>query len=610
MLPQDDVFAKSTEHYKKYYDYLAKKYAKSLQNKTGYRELLKELEESIYMLLLMIVSEDEEVYAGSFKDESEDLNMLYDTLKVLVMLYNDVLASLKAAEKEKRLQQPEETSVAMGTDTQPTGEKDSNTISPLAHAQGTDDILVQDDFYKGDAIDLDLSRIPLPYDINRQVLNVPEGLIQGIANGNYADIDTVMSSTLDQQATTTSGLETQADSHLLGMDVSGKLDQTSRSDLSKRGKSTSYGLELGSNTVLDNVALESQSQHRHVAQVGMRQSALNNMDSSIDLGYMVPQDQSRSQQNGSTSHIGMGLTQSLNQGQVMGSSTESAQYYLTQQQGASTAQDVTRVGSNGHMGSRVVNSQVSTDPGLPMQDVAGIQLISPATALSTSSPVHMAKSLPQVHNLPPPSMGNQYRYYQSSGHQSQASVSSDFSFNLYNNYFPRDATVTSAYDSLQTATTAQTQSSQQASQYYTAVQSQPTQTQQTQSSQTAQSTYPYMSTRLPLTASLTHPTQNSYYKHTTDSDFSAAGQQQQSQDPQQQYSTVRQYYDSTTPYQTAAAAAAQQTHQYYYQHPTQQQATQFTQQDQQNKVGTPQLPQHRKHAGNQYQPLPAPVFRE
>lgn len=102
----DGLLIKSTENYKKFYDYLAKNYARfARHNGENNVVVLKEVEEVIYMLLLLILSEDEEP-----EPENKDgINMLYDTLRVLVQLYNNILNSsdIKNKEKSTLLQHPE-----------------------------------------------------------------------------------------------------------------------------------------------------------------------------------------------------------------------------------------------------------------------------------------------------------------------------------------------------------------------------------------------------------------------------------------------------------------------------------------------------------------------
>lgn len=96
---------KSTENYKKFYDYLAKNCSRFTPKNGDNCGVLKELEEIIYMLLLLILSEDEE----SDPENKAGISMLYDTLRVLVQLYNNVLNSIDVKDREtsKLLQNPE-----------------------------------------------------------------------------------------------------------------------------------------------------------------------------------------------------------------------------------------------------------------------------------------------------------------------------------------------------------------------------------------------------------------------------------------------------------------------------------------------------------------------
>jgi hypothetical protein len=94
----DGVFIKTTENYKKFYDYLAQNYSR-FTNMEDRSRVCKELEEVIYMLLLLILAEDDDT-----TDNPNDIGMLYDTLKVLVQLYNNVVEDKKGSEL---LQHPE-----------------------------------------------------------------------------------------------------------------------------------------------------------------------------------------------------------------------------------------------------------------------------------------------------------------------------------------------------------------------------------------------------------------------------------------------------------------------------------------------------------------------
>lgn len=114
------MVVKSTESYKKFYDYLASNYSRLVVHTDGSNgpAVLKELEQAIYMLLLLILSEDdgehdlpEEGKTGSSgSPASGGLNMLYDTLRVLVQLYKNGLDAGGVAQEQETagiLQHPE-----------------------------------------------------------------------------------------------------------------------------------------------------------------------------------------------------------------------------------------------------------------------------------------------------------------------------------------------------------------------------------------------------------------------------------------------------------------------------------------------------------------------
>lgn len=88
----DGVLPRTTENYKKFYDYLAQNYSR-FTNIEDRSRVCKELEEVIYMLLLLILAEDDDT-----TDNPNDIGMLYDTLKVLVQLYNNVVDDKKGSE--------------------------------------------------------------------------------------------------------------------------------------------------------------------------------------------------------------------------------------------------------------------------------------------------------------------------------------------------------------------------------------------------------------------------------------------------------------------------------------------------------------------------------
>lgn len=104
-LDLDAPMARPTENHKKFYDYLAQNYSRFVSRKCDSPAVLKELEEVIYMLLLLILSEDEEPDL----ETKDGISMLYDTLKVLVQIYNEVLNSIGAKDRAKAslLQNPQ-----------------------------------------------------------------------------------------------------------------------------------------------------------------------------------------------------------------------------------------------------------------------------------------------------------------------------------------------------------------------------------------------------------------------------------------------------------------------------------------------------------------------
>lgn len=385
----EDVFA-NTEHYEKFYDYLSKKYAKTLQNNGSYRELLKELEESIYTLLLMIVSEDEEGDLGSevAMEGKEDISMLYDTLKVLVILYNDVLTSAKVMEKEKGLQKSGEDLEEEGT------EKQVRSTSPI-HVQ--EDLIPQEDDFYGQTLNSPIGvDLGLQYDINRQVISGSDGLIQGLSNDNYSaqgiyqDIENGISGNvvLNHQETSTPNASNNDARALMN-------------EKAQQAKNKTYDLEMNENV---------DSRRRQVDQ-GMQTNISAVIDSSMDLGYMVPESR---QTTSATPHMGLSMSQNTALSPEQITSTDQQSYYSPQ--AASPTQDTPRTQPR-------VSSQLSSEP-MQIQDV-GIQLMSPAlqvnttsnatSSLVTSSPTHslpLNKTMPMLSQptLPPP--GQQYRYYQ------------------------------------------------------------------------------------------------------------------------------------------------------------------------------------------------------
>lgn len=704
------VFSKSIEHYKKFYEYLVKKYATSTLNNGGYQELLKELEEAIYMLLLMLVSEDEE----TDMEPKDDINMLYDTLKILVVLYDNVQTSIQVSEKVQVGQKtpfdiyPIQVEV-QESHIQAPRETEKTSISPLTHVQDNGGVLLDKDeeFYNNDDLTsqmgVDLSRMGLQYDTDRQVMGVPEGLIQDLTNGSYAgqanglypEIDSVMESTvsLDQQDGTagatmgTQSLDTASNgSHSeLNLEYREKeAQETRRQNVSKAKKPTEYGQP---SNMMNNMELGSQGQQpSQVPQIRMQEEVLTGeIDSSIDLNYMVTQGhtQPRGQQHrvepATTSHVNVETSQtaapsiSTGIGHVMGRSNDSQQYYGTVEQPATTSsQDSIRGSPTQRLGTRVMNSQISTDS-IPMQDVTGMQLISSAlqvnnngvqngsvNPLAPSSPVsssiQVSKSVPLSNHptLPPPSQSNnpQFRYVQtpsagsssvSHSQQLQPGISNDFSFHLYNSYLQARDTAgnSNGYDSLQGQGSSQTQPVQ--SSYYSSVQSQqPSNSTNSQSqSQQQQQQQPqysgYMSPggdgplRNSLTASLTaqqsqNPSMREYYRQSISdsSDFTTAATASTQQQPnmyslhsstsgntnnsRQYYGTPQQSPHHSSSASTSSSSQQQSAPQYYYHY--QQQQPQQQQQEQQSLSKSQQMPsrQHQQQPRNQYQHLPPLPF--
>lgn len=128
-----------TENHKKFYDYLAQNYSRFVSRKGDSPAVLKELEEVIYMLLLLILSEDEEPDL----ETKDGISMLYNTLKVLVQIYNEVLNSISAKDRAKAslLQNPQVHKLleAHGLDQSTATREDKGTSVPASSSLSTDD---------------------------------------------------------------------------------------------------------------------------------------------------------------------------------------------------------------------------------------------------------------------------------------------------------------------------------------------------------------------------------------------------------------------------------------------------------------------------------------
>lgn len=135
----DGVLTKTTENYKKFYDYLAQNYSR-FTNIEDRSRVCKELEEVIYMLLLLILAEDDDT-----TDNPNDIGMLYDTLKVLVQLYNNVVEDKKGSEL---LQHPEVHKL-LGGSNNGGGLLTSLDASPSQQHEQNQNSLPIDDFYVG-----------------------------------------------------------------------------------------------------------------------------------------------------------------------------------------------------------------------------------------------------------------------------------------------------------------------------------------------------------------------------------------------------------------------------------------------------------------------------
>lgn len=149
-MPSDTLVVKSTESHKKFYDYLANNISRLSHVEGDSRTVLKELEEVIYMLLLLILSEDEE----QDPENKSNVSMLYDTLRVLVQLYKNVLNSGSSKDRSSAtlLQHPEVQKLLAAQHTDIPG---AQSTEYNALPSGTEDFLGQSgDFFNN--LDLNL----------------------------------------------------------------------------------------------------------------------------------------------------------------------------------------------------------------------------------------------------------------------------------------------------------------------------------------------------------------------------------------------------------------------------------------------------------------------
>lgn len=309
-MSMDGLVIKSTENHKKFYDYLAKNYPKFILHNGEYRTVLKELEEVIYMLLLLILSEDEE----PDPENSDGINMLYDTLRVLVQLYNNVLNSsdIKEREKASLIQHPEVHKLLLsqrpqdqnpqepGNDKMPL--RDMSLPLPLAH--GAENLLdLSGDFYGNLGMDLGNGGQYGILGLDKEDTRQEAGLFHDLESV-IASSDTSMRDDIPMLDQTTSSLK------MKGTSEASQNGEVGPEQL----KSVFYDQNLTAGIGATRELSNSQTQRQQVPHP-------SDDNSSIDLNYMVSQQLQQNliqpQSSSTRHHLGVSLDHghSLTQGQ-------------------------------------------------------------------------------------------------------------------------------------------------------------------------------------------------------------------------------------------------------------------------------------------------------